>query len=357
MALSVPVCDHCIPTQDFGKNVDILYRRANQHQETCDLLAPSVSAFAHSQNVINEPYDWDTIGRPKLSKVKLTSSDKPLAQYSAISHGIRIQMLLHTQSNNYCVAYLACRFQSRKQTLLGLLLELEETTGQYRRVGLGEAKEYVIDSLFSYRATLQDVYVAAPRLDFALSLRPVRYQIENLFFTNGPPQSFLTFMDEAAVQEAHFIPVDYYPPKLDWGVIPGTDDVGSSPGLWLWHDDRNSAVIYKHEETAESFAVVIGSDQKFNPEPSEKTRFLAAIVDNIDSGTAAKDVLDDFFGDSAWPLTDLSTQMLVKCLISGKKVILSVNANTEKNRVSQKIDLTYQAFRLWVAVKEGRKIR
>jgi hypothetical protein len=115
----------------FNDNVDILCTRqsqkTNQEPKACDLLAPSVSAFEHSQNIVNEPYNWNIIGRPRLSKVKVTSGDKPLADYSAISHGIRIQMLIQTHFDNYYIAYLACRFWSSKQTLLGLVLELEQT--------------------------------------------------------------------------------------------------------------------------------------------------------------------------------------------------------------------------------------
>jgi hypothetical protein len=72
--------------------------------------------------------------------------------------------------------------------------------------------------------------------------------MENRFFTNGPPQSFLTLMDSVAGREAHFIPVAYYPPELNWKNMPWTPDVELSLGLWLWHDDRNGIVIYRHKK-------------------------------------------------------------------------------------------------------------
>jgi hypothetical protein len=73
-----------------------------------------------------------------------------------------------------------------------------------------------------------------------------------------------------------------------------------------------------YTETAESFTVVIGTSQKFRSEPQA---FLVGIVDDMGPDIYVAEVLDDFFQYNSHSLTDLSTQMLVKHLSSGKQVI------------------------------------
>jgi len=144
--------------------------------KTCDLLAPSISAFESSSDIISEPYDWDQIGRPKETKAKIISNT-PLAKYCAISHGMRVQLLLEKSDEIQYLALLACRFRENKGTSLAVNLVLEKRAGQYRQDSPNKLDEIEIDSYLGYKVTLEDVYVASPRLDFGLSLRPVRYQI------------------------------------------------------------------------------------------------------------------------------------------------------------------------------------
>jgi hypothetical protein len=61
--------------------------------------------------------------------------------------------------------------------------------------------------------------------------------------------------------------------------------------------------------------VVIGASQKFCSKPQG---FLVGIVDDISPDTSAAVVLDEIFKHNSHSLTDLSTQMLVKLLNSGK---------------------------------------
>jgi hypothetical protein len=317
--------------------------------QTCGLLAPSISAFESSSDVISEPYDWDEIGQPKKAGVKIVSN-KPLAKYSAISHGMRVQLLCEGSGENYYLAYLACRFSANKRTLLAVDLGLEKRAGQYRRDSPNQLYEIEIDSYLGYKVTLQDVYVASPRLDFALSLRPVRYQIADSSSILPYPEFFLCLMDDA-VHKAGFTPVGYSPPEVDWGQLRSNPHKGASPGLRLWHHNKDSAVIYRNERTCDSFAVVIGTSQKFRSEPQG---FMVGIVDDISSDTSATMVLEKFFKHSSHSLTDLSTQMLVKPLKSGKQVILSVNVIREQADVSPITVASFQNFRLWVVVNEAK---
>jgi hypothetical protein len=157
-------------------------------------------------------------------------------------------MLLQTHHDNHYIAYLACRVRANERTLLGFVLELEQRTGQYRRVSPNELEEYKVDSYLTYRVTLQNVYVAAPRPDFALSLRPVRYQIANSSSTPSSPKFFLCLTDDA-VRKAGFTQLDYSQLEVDWGQPRSNPDVRASPGLQLWHHNKESSVMYRNKET------------------------------------------------------------------------------------------------------------
>jgi hypothetical protein len=119
-----------------------------------DLFAPSISAFEHSSSIINEPYSWDILGRPKLDKLK-TVSERPLAKFSAFSHGICVQLLIQRDDDIHCMALLACRYRKQINTCLCINLVLDKGSGQYLRRLPESPYEIKLDSLF--RTTLVDV--------------------------------------------------------------------------------------------------------------------------------------------------------------------------------------------------------
>jgi hypothetical protein len=314
--------------------------------DTHDLLAPSVSAFESSSNIISEPYNWDIVGRPKESKVKLISN-KPLANFSTFSHGIRVQLLVENLEKNRFLAHLACRFREKSATCLAFELVLEQGSLQYRRNSPIGLREVILDNYLHYKLTVKDVYIAQPRQDFTLSLRPVRYQIESSSILPTPETSL--YLMEDAVYKAGFTPVTYSPPVEYWARPGSVPHIRLSPELRLWNHDKDSAVVYRNEETGDSFAVIIATSQKFRSKPQ---RFLVGLVDNISPDTSGDAVVDEFFKDKSHLLTDLSTQMLVKLLRSGKQVILSVNVVREQADTFTAVAL--QNFRLWIVVKEPR---
>jgi hypothetical protein len=72
---------------------------------------------------------------------------------------------------------------------------------------------------------------------------------------------------------------------------------------------------------------------------------LVYILDDINPDTFGAEAVEEFFKHNSQSLTDLSTQMLVKFLRSGKQVILSVNTLSEGS---------LQIFKLWVVVTEPK---
>ena len=91
--------------------------------------------------------------------------------------------------------------------------------------------------------------------------------------------------------KAGFSPVGYSPPEMDWGQSRTNPHKRASLGLRLWHHDKDSAVIYRNDGTCDSFAVVIGTSQKFRSEPQG---FMIGIVNDNSSDTSAGVVLDKF---------------------------------------------------------------
>jgi hypothetical protein len=214
---------------------------------------------------------------------------------------------------------------------------LDRGLGQYLR-GIPESPyEIKLDSLF--RTTLVDVYMAQPRLDFALSHRPVRYQLKGFSDLSNSDSS--VYLMEDAVYKAGFTP-DLYMPQAEMLELPeGNPDLQARRVVRLWNHDQESAVIYRNPKTDESFAVIIATSQKFRSMPQ---RFLVGIVDGISPGISETAIVDDFFKDNNYSLTDLSTRLLVKFLPSGRQVVLSVNAFSEGSALH---------FKLWVSVQEA----
>jgi hypothetical protein len=240
---------------------------------------------------------------------------------------------------DYFLAHLACRNREKRSTCLALNLIFDKRTGQYHRTSLDRPREVIIDSYFTYKVTLEDVYLAQPRLDFALSLRPVRYQMESSS-SLSTPEAMLYLMEDA-VYKAGFAPVTYFPQVARWEQSRSNLHI-PAPELRLWNHDQDSAVLYRNEKTGESFAVFIATSQKRLSEPQS---FLVGILDDIQPDTFSTETVDEFFKHDSHLLTDLSTQMLVKFLRSGKQVILSVNTFTVES---------LQNFRLWVVLKEPK---
>jgi hypothetical protein len=279
------------------------------------------------------------MGRPKESKTK-TVSNKQLAKYSAFSHGLCIQLLVENMGEGYFLGHLACRNREKMGTCLALNLIFDKRTGNYHRTSLGALREVTIDGYFSYKVTLADVYMAQPRLDFALSLRPVRYQMESSSSISNPEA--VLYLMEDTVGKSGFSLVTYLPQVTHLEQSRSNLPNLEPPGLPLWSHDRDSAVIYKNQKTGESFAVLIATSQKhlFRPQG-----FLVYILDDINPDTFGAEAVEEFFKHNSQSLTDLSTQMLVKFLRSGKQVILSVNTLSEGS---------LQIFKLWVVVTEPK---
>jgi len=237
----------------------------------------------------------------------------------------------------YFLAHLACRDREKIRTCLGLNLIFDKRTGHYHRTSLDRLREVEIDSYFSYKVTLADVYVAQPRLDFALSLRPVRYQLESSSNTEA-----MLYLIEDAVYKSGFSRVAYLPQVTHLEQSRSNLPSLALPGPQLWHHDQDSALIYKNQKTGESFAVLIATSQRRISNPQG---FLVGILDDINPETFGAEAVDEFFKHNSHLLTDLSTQMLVKFLRSGKQVILSVNTFTMGS---------LQNFKLWVVLKEPK---
>jgi hypothetical protein len=302
-----------------------------------ELFAPSISAFEHSSDIINEPYRWDLLGRPKLDKIK-TVSERPLAKFSAFSHGICVQLLVQKDDDINCMALLACRYRKQTNTCLCINLVLDKGLGQYLRDLPESPDEIKLETLF--RTTLVDVYLAQPRLDFALSHRPVRYQLKGFYDLSNPDTSVYLMEDD--VYKAGFTPVLYMPQAEMLELPEGNPEIQARRVFRLWNHDQESAVIYRNPKTDESFAVIIATSQKFRSIPQ---RFLVGIVDGISPGISETAIVDDFFKDDNYSLTDLSTRLLVKFLQSGRQVILSVNAFSVRSTLH---------FKLWVVVQESK---
>jgi hypothetical protein len=229
------------------------------------------------------------------------------------------------------------------------VLELEQRTGQYRRVSPDKPQEFEVNSYFGINTSLQDVYVTAPRLDFALFHRLVRYQIANSLSTLSSSKNFLCLMDNA-VYKVGLTRDDCFAPLVDWVQSQSNPDVRLAPPLRLWHHYNNASVIYRNRETSETFTVVIGTSKEFCSEPQA---FLAGIMDNIGKDITAAEIQHNVFKEKRHSLTDLSTKMLVKHLDFGKQVILSVNVTQQQADESTGNVAWFQNFRLWVVVKES----
>jgi hypothetical protein len=175
----------------------------------CDPLAPKISAFLNSSDIISAPYDRDVIGLPKESKLKAASNkNKQLSTFCSFSHGIRVQMLLESTDSNYFLAYLACRRRGRKRTCHVIWLFLDKRSGQYRRSpspqNVAEAK---INYHTGYKTTLEDVYISQPPSDFAQ--HQVQYQIRGSY--DEPNSEFLLYVEDDLAQVAGFTSVTYVP--------------------------------------------------------------------------------------------------------------------------------------------------
>jgi hypothetical protein len=157
---------------------------------------------------------------------------------------------------------------------------------------------------------------------------------------------FSLFLTDDAVLKAGFTRADYSPSELKWWQPQSENVARASLGLRLWCDDNESSIMYRNKETSDSFTVVIGTSQKFRASPQT---FMAGVVDDMGPDATAAEVLEDFLDDKSQSMTDLSTQVLVTRMSSGKQVILSVNITKEDAEASS------QNFRLWVVVKETRK--
>jgi hypothetical protein len=170
--------------------------------ETHDLLASSVSAFQYASAIVHEPYNWDTLGRPKECKAKTPSNkNKEFAKFSSFSHGTRVQILLQNIDNKQYIAVLACRLRERSSTYLGFGLSLDERTGQYRRTSL-RPFDINVDNYLGSKLTLEDVYIAQPRHDFALSSRPVRCQLRGS--SKKPEPELLLYLEDTSAYNVGF---------------------------------------------------------------------------------------------------------------------------------------------------------
>jgi len=302
-----------------------------------ELFAPSISAFEHSSDIINEPYRWDLLGRPKLDKIK-TVSERPLAKFSAFSHGICVQLLVQKDDDINCMALLACRYRKQTNTCLCINLVLDKDLGQYLRVLPESPYEVKLDSLF--RTTLVDVYMAQPRLDFTLSHRPVRYQLKGFSDLSNSDSS--VYLMEDAVYNAGFTPVIYMPP-VETLELPGSSPRSKArPVFRLRKGDLESVVIYRNPKTDESFAVKIATSEKFSSGPQG---FLVAAIDGLCPDISEMATVASSLRNNSHPLTDISTKMLVKSLPSGTSVILSVNTFYVGSTLH---------FKLWVVVQESK---
>jgi hypothetical protein len=315
----------------------LLPTRNSPKDKFYELLAPSISAFEHSSDIINEPYRWDILGRPKSDKIK-TVSDRPLAKFSSFSHGICVQLLVQRDDDIHCMALLACRYRKGTKTCLCINLVLNKGLGQYLRVLPESPYEIELDSLF--RTTLVDVYLAQPRLNFALSHRPVKYQIGDSSDLSNSDTS--VHLMEDAVYKAGFTPVIYMPPVETLELPESNPGRKARPVFRLWNDDQESVVMYRNPKTEEYFGVKIATSQKFRSLPQG---FLVAFMDGIGPDSSEMATAAGFFRHKSQSSTDISTKMLLRSLPSGISVILSVNTFFVGSTLH---------FMLWIVVQESK---
>ena len=325
----------------------IIFRYLKEH-ETYDLLAPTISAFESSSDIICEPYDWDLIGAPKESKPKAgPNNKKQLSTFSSFCHGIRVQMLLERTFGNHFLAYLACRRRDRHQTSLRISLFLDSRSGQYRRYYEPDANyEIGIDTTTGYRTKLEDVYIAQPRLDFAFSSRPARYQLGAV--SDVPDPELLLFLEDESAREAGFM-LDTQDPW--WQQSAGQPHVQAGAGLPLSRKSfqgHDQVVVYRHKKTNENFAIFLRGVGEHTLTPSRQFSFWATIMINGVKTplTSEREHLECLYGyNTHGPPIDLCKRMVFEHLPPGKQLILGVNTFAVGTDIG---------FRLTVIVKKPK---
>jgi hypothetical protein len=80
-------------------------------------------------------------------------------------------------------------------------LLLDERTGQYRRTSL-RPFDINVDNYLGSKLTLEDIYIAQPRHDFALSSRPVRCQLSRS--SKKPEPELLLYLEDVSAYNAGF---------------------------------------------------------------------------------------------------------------------------------------------------------
>jgi hypothetical protein len=245
------------------------------------------------------------------------------------------------------LAYLACRRRDRPQTSLTVNLILDRKSGQYRRYFEPSAKDEVnLDSYTGYKTTLKDVYIAQPRLDFAFSSRPVRYQLGAA--SDVPDPEFLLLLKDESARQAGFtldIPQD---PR--WQRPAGQPHIQARAELPLGktNQDHEHVVVYRHKDTNENFAILIKNVSESRPRPFRHICFWITILINaVKTPVTSEQEHLEWLCDhhSLGSLIDLSERMVIKPLPSGKQVILGVNTFA----VGKDLE-----FRLTVIVKEPK---
>ena len=264
-----------------------------------------------------------------MSKPKFGSHNKKqLSTFSSFCHGIRVQMLLEHTAGNHFLAYLACRRRDRHRTSLRISLFLDNQSGQYRKVFRPDCEiEIGIDTTTGYKTKLEDVYIAQPRLDFAFSSRPARYQLGAA--SDVPDPELLLFLEDESAREAGFTLETPQDPR--WQQPAGQPHVQAGAGLPLSRKTfrgHEQVVVYRHKKTNENFAIFIRAIGEHTLIPSRQFSFwITVLIHAVEIPFTSKREHLEWIHEhkSHGSLIDLSKCMVFEHLPSGKQVILGLN--------------------------------
>jgi hypothetical protein len=234
-----------------------------------------------------------------------------------MTHGMRVQLLVtHFDRQGQAeilLAHLACKFIGDAHSIkVGLIWD----SNCYRR--------YEPNTLWRkgpFRIPeLTDVYIVPPRPTFAALPNTVEQRSRETL-------AGYLILNEEELHRFEFFAIDYSPPKDYWAVHTKAGSETRFPGIriQLWEYEDDAAIIYRHSTTGETFAVTMGISRRFK---SLCPSFRVGILDNLHSGMQALSVWDSI-GDRIYDLPDLSTQVLIKRLISGKRIVASTNASRQ----------------------------
>jgi hypothetical protein len=216
-------------------------------------LSPSQVGYARSVSVM--PYDFDHLVLSQSANERSSIS----VQYSAASHGLRVQLLLQplTQSLNYdsvdpvaatfYLAHLACKVNSAGQSWRVGIVLISQERGSYQRPSPVEL--VVIDGPISNPSglMLEDIYITVPQPRIASLGANDGFQSAEFVFPTR-----IRLIDEQ-FQDSGFAMIDFAPSSRQMRTEPSGYIVSTSFEFNIVLG--STVIVFDHPSTAETFAV------------------------------------------------------------------------------------------------------